>query len=141
MRILGLDYGAKTMGVAVSDPLLITAQGLEIIRRDAENKLRRTFARIEQLVAEYEVDTIVLGYPRHMNNDEGIRCEKTKEVAQALERRTGCRVILWDERRTSVEAHRAMAEGHISRERKKALVDRIAAELILQNYLDYLSNA
>ena len=129
------------MGVAISDPLLITAQGLEIIRRESENKMRRTYARVEQLVKEYEVDTIVLGYPKHMNNDEGIRCEKTKEVADALERRTGCKLILWDERRTSVEADRVMTEGKVDRSRKKELVDRIAAEFILQNYLDYLSNS
>ena len=140
MRILGLDYGSKTMGVAVSDPLLITAQGVEIIRREQENKLRKTLARIEQLVAEYEADTIVLGYPKHLNNTEGDRCEKSKDLVEALERRTGCNVILWDERRTSVEAHRVMSEANIKGKDRDKYVDMIAAEFILQNYLDFLSN-
>lgn len=139
MRILGLDYGSKTMGVAVSDPLLITAQGLEIIRRESENKLRRTFARVEQIVKEYEVDTIVLGYPKHLNNTEGERCEKTKDLSESLERRTGCKVILWDERLTSVEAHRVMTEAQIKGKDRDKYVDMKAAEIILQNYLDYIS--
>ena len=139
-RILGLDYGSKTMGVAVSDPLLITAQGVEIIRREQENKLRKTLARIEQLVNEYEVDTIVLGYPKHLNNSEGDRCEKSKELVESLERRTGCKVVLWDERRTSVEAHRVMSEANIRGKDRDKYVDMIAAEFILQNYLDFLSN-
>ena len=78
MRILGLDYGTKTVGVAVSDPLLLTAQGVEIIRRKSAGKLRQTLARIEELVEQYEVETIVLGYPKNMNNTEGDRCEQTK---------------------------------------------------------------
>lgn len=139
MRILGLDYGSKTMGVAVSDPLLITAQSVEIIRREQENKLRKTLARIEQLVEEYEVDTIVLGYPKHLNNTEGERCEKSRDLVEALQRRTGCKVILWDERRTSVEAHRVMTEASIKGKDRDKYVDMIAASFILQNYLDYLS--
>lgn len=135
-----MDYGSKTMGVAVSDPLLITAQGVEIIRREQENKLRKTLARIEQLVSEYEVDTIVLGYPKHLNNSEGERCEKSKDLVEALERRTGCKVVLWDERRTSVEAHRVMSEANIRGKDRDKYVDMIAAEFILQNYLDFLSN-
>ena len=79
MRILGLDFGSKTVGVAVSDELLLTAQGLEIIRRQSPNKLRQTLARIEAIIAEYQVECIVLGYPKNMNNTEGERCEKTKE--------------------------------------------------------------
>lgn len=98
MRILGLDFGSKTVGVAVSDELMLTAQGLEIVRRQSPNKLRQTLARIEQIVTEYQVERIVLGYPKNMNNTEGERCEKTKEFAQMLERRTGLSVVLWDER-------------------------------------------
>ena len=86
MRILGLDFGSKTVGVAVSDALLITAQGVEIIRRKAPTKLRQTLARIEQLVSEYEVEKIVLGYPKNMNSTEGERCEKTKEFKEMLEK-------------------------------------------------------
>lgn len=140
MRILGLDYGTKTVGVAVSDPLLLTAQGVEIIRRKSAGKLRRTLARIEELVEQYEVETIVLGYPKNMNNTEGDRCEQTKELKEMLERRTGLPVVLWDERLTTVAADQSMMEMGIRRENRKDYVDEIAAILILQGYLDYLSN-
>lgn len=140
MRILGLDYGTKTVGVAVSDELLITAQGLEIIRRKAPAKLRQTLARIEELVSRYGVEKIVLGYPKNMNNTEGERCEKTKEFKEMLERRTGLEVILWDERLTTVSADNAMMEMGIRRENRKEYVDEIAAIFILQGYLDYLAN-
>ena len=91
MRILGLDYGSKTVGVAVSDELLFTAQGLEIVRRQSPNKLRQSLARIEEIIKEYNVERIVLGYPKNMNNTEGERCEKTKEFKEMLERRTAVR--------------------------------------------------
>lgn len=119
MRILGLDFGSKTVGVAVSDALLITAQGVEIIRRKAPTKLRQTLARIEQLVSEYEVEKIVLGYPKNMNSTEGERCEKTKEFKEMLEKRCGLPVILWDERLTTVAADRSMMETGIRRENRK----------------------
>ena len=115
MRIMGLDFGSRTVGVAVSDPLFLTAQGVEIIRRKSPNKLRQTLARIEELITEYEVDRIVLGYPKNMNNTEGERCEKTQEFRQMLERRIGLPVILWDERLTTVLADQAMMEGGIRR--------------------------
>lgn len=140
MRILGLDYGTKTVGVAVSDPLLLTAQGVEIIRRKSARKLRQTLARIEELVEQYEVETIVLGYPKNMNNTEGDRCEQTKELKEMLERRTGLPVVLWDERLTTVAADQSMMEMGIRRENRKDYVDEIAAIFILQGYLDYLSN-
>lgn len=140
MRILGLDYGAKTVGVAMSDPLLLTAQGVEIIRREHENKLRKTYARIEELCRENEVDRIVLGYPKNMNNSEGERCIKTKEFKEALERRTSLPVILWDERLTTVAADAAMIESGIRRENRKEYVDEIAAIFILQGYLESLRN-
>lgn len=135
-RILGLDFGSKTVGVAVSDPLLITAQGVEIIRRKEENKLRQTLARIEALVAEYDAKLIVLGLPKNMNNTLGERVEKTVEFKGMLERRTGLEVVLWDERLTTVAADNAMMEAGIRRENRKEYVDMIAAELILQGYLD-----
>lgn len=141
MRILGLDFGSKTVGVAVSDELLITAQGIEIIRREKQTKLRQTLARIEELVAEYGVEKIVLGYPKNMNNTEGERCEKTKEFKEMLEKRIGLEVVLWDERLTTVAADRSMMETGIRREHRKKFVDEIAAVFILQGYLDYLSNA
>lgn len=138
MRILGLDYGAKTVGVAVSDELLITAQGVEIIRRKSSGKLRQTLARIEELAGAYGAERIVLGYPKHMNNTEGDRCERTKEFQEMLERRTGLPVILWDERLTTVAAQGSMIEMGIRRENRGEYVDEIAAMLILQGYLDSL---
>ena len=140
MRILGLDFGTKTVGVAVSDALLITAQGVEIIRRKAPTKLRQTLARIDELVGEYGVEKIVLGYPKNMNNTEGERCERTQEFKEMLEKRTGLEVVLWDERLTTVSADNAMMEMGIRRENRKEYVDEIAAIFILQGYLDYLAN-
>ncbi len=137
MRIMGLDFGSKTVGVAVSDPLLITAQGIEIIRRKEENKLRRTLARIEELIVEYEVSEIVLGLPKNMNDTIGPRAQITLDFQEKLQRRTGLPVRLWDERLTTVAAEQAMMEAGIRREHRKEHVDKIAAVLILQGYLDY----
>lgn len=140
MRIMGLDFGSKTVGVAVSDPLLLTAQGVEIIRRKEENKLRQTLARIEELIVEYEVEKIVLGLPKNMNASEGVRVELTEEFKEKLERRTGLPVVFWDERLTTVAADKAMMEAGIRRENRKDYVDMIAASLILQGYLDRCRN-
>ena len=140
MRIMGLDFGSKTVGVAVSDPLLITAQGIEIIRRKDENKLRQTLARIEELILEYEVDRIVLGLPKNMNDTLGERAKLSLEFKDKLERRTGLPVVMWDERLTTVAADRAMMEAGIRREHRKEHVDKIAAIFILQGYLDYLTS-
>lgn len=139
MRIMGLDYGAATVGVAISDPLLITAQGIEVIRRKQENKLRQTYARIEALIEEYGVDRIVVGFPKHLNNTIGVRAELAQEFAAALERRTGLEVVLWDERLTTVAAHRVLDEAELHYKKKAEVVDKLAAVLILQGYLDYLS--
>ena len=138
MRVMGLDFGSKTVGVAVSDPLLVTAQGVESVFRKSPDKLRQTLARIQELAAEYEVDRIVLGYPKHMNNTEGERCEKTKEFARMLEQRTGLAVDLWDERLTTAAAGQVMMQSGVRRQERKAYVDKIAACLILQGYLDML---
>ena len=135
MRIMGLDFGSKTVGVAVSDPLGITAQGVEIVRRKSPNKLRQTLARIEELVREYDVEELVLGFPKNMNGTEGERCEKTKEFKELLEKRTGLPVVLWDERLTTVAADRAMMEAGLGRLERKEHVDEIAAVLILQGYM------
>lgn len=137
MRIMGLDFGSKTVGVAISDPLLITAQGIEIIRRKDENKLRQTLARIEELIQEYEVKEIVLGLPKNMNDTEGPRVMMTMEFKEKLERRTGLPVHTWDERLTTVAADKTMMEAGVRRENRKEYVDKIAAVLILQGYLDY----
>ena len=139
MRILGLDYGSKTVGVAVSDPLGLTAQKVETIWRKQENKLRRTLARIEELIAEYEVEKIVLGFPKNMNNTVGERAEKALEFGEMLKKRTGLEVIMWDERLTTVEADRTLIEAGVRRENRKQYLDGIAAVFILQGYLDYRS--
>ena len=140
MRILGLDYGSKTVGVAVSDPLGFTAQGVEIIRRKSDNKMRQTLARIEELIAQYQVEEIVLGLPKNMNNTLGDRAEKSLELKETLERRTGLPVVMWDERLTTVSANRVLMETGVRRENRKEHVDEIAAVFILQGYLDYLAN-
>ncbi len=137
MRIMGLDFGSKTVGVAVSDPTGLIATGLEIVRREREDKLRQTLARIEALIVEYEVEKIVLGYPKNMNDTLGERVEKTLAFKEMLERRTGLEVELWDERLTTVEADAVMMEAGIRREDRKKYVDKIAAAFILQGYLDY----
>ena len=139
MRIMGLDFGSRTVGVAISDSLLLTAQGVEIIRRKEENKLRQTLARIEELIVENEVEEIVLGLPKNMNDTEGVRVELTKEFKDKLERRTGLPVYFW-ERLTTVAADKAMMEAGIRRENRKDYVDMIAATLILQGYLDRRNN-
>ena len=140
MRIMGLDFGSKTVGVAVSDPLLLTAQSLEIIRRKSENKLRQTYARIEELAQLYEVEKFVIGLPKNMNATEGERAEKSREFAEGLFRRTGIEVVMWDERLTTVAADMTMMEAGIRRENRKDYVDAIAASFILQGYLDFLHN-
>lgn len=136
MRIMGLDYGSVTVGVAISDELHMTAQGIEVIRRKQENKLRQTLARIEELIEEYDVELIVLGYPKNMNNTIGERAVKSEELAVMLKRRTGLLVEFWDERLTTVAAHHALIEGNVRREDREKLVDKVAAVFILQGYLD-----
>ena len=136
MRVMGLDFGSKTVGVSVSDPLGVTAQGVEIIRRTSENKLRQTLARIEELAKEYGVETFVLGFPKNMNNTIGDREEKSLAFKETLERRTGIPVVMWDERLTTVEANRTLMESGVRRENRKEYVDKLAAVYILQGYLD-----
>ena len=138
-RILGLDYGAKTVGVAVSDPMGITAQAVETIFRERETKLRRTCARIEALAAQYDAEKIVLGLPINMDGTYGERCEKTWEFRDLLARRTGLEIILEDERLTSVSAERTLIESGIRREHRKEKIDTIAAVFILQTYLDRMN--
>ncbi|WP_026669584.1 Holliday junction resolvase RuvX [Butyrivibrio sp. AE3006] len=136
MRIMGLDYGSKTVGVAISDELLLTAQAKEIIRRKEENKLRKTLARIEELIQEYDVETIVLGLPLNMDQSESVRSGLSEEFREKLERRTSLPVIMWDERLTTVEADAIMDEVGIKKADRKEYVDMIAAQIILQDYLD-----
>ena len=140
MRIMGLDFGSRTVGVAISDPLGITAQGIEIIRRERESMLRHTLSRLEELIVEYQVEEIVLGFPKNMNDTVGERAQKSLEFKDKLERRTGLPVTMWDERLTTVSADRAMIEAGIRRENRKAYVDKLAAVFILQGYLDSLQH-
>ncbi len=136
MRIMGLDYGAITVGVAISDELLLTAQAIEVIRRKQENKLRQTYARIEALAQQYDVEEIVVGYPKNMDNSIGERAIKSEEFAENIKRRTGLTVTLWDERLTTVAAHQVLKESGIGRKQTAAVVDKLAAVFILQGYLD-----
>ncbi|MBE5844674.1 MAG: Holliday junction resolvase RuvX [Butyrivibrio sp.] len=136
MRIMGLDYGSKTVGVAISDELLLTAQAKEIIRRKEENKLRKTLSRIEELIQEYGVEMIVLGLPLNMDQSESVRSALSEEFRDKLERRTSLPVIMWDERLTTVEADAIMDEVGIKKADRKEYVDMIAAQVILQDYLD-----
>ena len=128
MRIMGLDYGAKTVGVAISDEMLLTAQPIETIRRERPAKLRQTLARIESLMKDYDIDKVVIGLPKKLNNEFG----------EMVERRSGLEVIYQDERLTTVQADNVLAEGGVRKENRKQYIDKMAASLILQSYLDGL---
>ena len=141
MRILGLDFGDKTIGVAISDPMGWTAQGVEIIRRDNPQEYKKSMRRLAQLVEEYQVDTIVLGYPKNLDNSEGERCEKTKTFAARLEARfPKIPVALWDERFSTIAAERALRMADLSHDKRKSVIDKMAAVHILQGYLDSKQN-
>ena len=136
MRILGLDYGTKTTGVAVSDPMGWTAQGLEIIRRQEDEQIKATVNRIAQLCEAYKVEKIVLGLPKNMNNTLGERGEKTLLFKEKLEARLKLPVETWDERLSTVAAESVLLEADMSRKKRKNVIDKLAATIILQNYLD-----
>ena len=138
MRYMGLDYGTKTVGVALSDERFILAQPYVTIEREKADKLRRTLAALEEIVKEQNVGRIILGYPKYLNNTEGDRCEATVLFKEKLEKRLGLPVVLWDERLTTVEADRVLDDMGVAGKGHKAYVDKIAASLILQNYLDSL---
>ncbi len=133
---MGLDFGSKTVGVAVSDPLFLAAEPVEIIRREHPNKLRKTYARIEELIVELNVGTIIVGNPLMPSGDEGERSALTAEFAENVRRRTGLPVIMEDERLTTVEADEIMDEAGVPRNEHKKYVDMIAAQLILQSYMN-----
>ena len=134
MRVIGLDYGSKTVGVALSDELMLTAQPLTTIHRDRPTKLRQTLAQIEQIIEQY------VGWPKKLDNEEGERCEKTKEFGDMLENRTGLEIIYQDERLTTAQADGVLEQGGIRKDKRKQYIDKMAASLILQNYLDTLSH-
>ncbi len=136
MRVMGLDFGSKTIGVALSDPFGWTAQGLEIIRREQEEALKPSMKRLEEIIKQYSVEKIILGYPKNMNNTEGPRCEKTLQFKEKLEKRFGLEVILCDERMSTMAAERTLLEADISRNKRKNVIDKMAAVYILQGYLD-----
>lgn len=140
MRVIGLDYGSKTVGVALSDELMLTAQPLTTIHRDRPTKLRQTLAQIEQIIEQYDVDRIVVGWPKKLDNEEGERCGKTKEFGDMLENRTGLEIIYQDERLTTAQADGVLEQGGIRKDKRKQYIDKMAASLILQNYLDTLSH-
>ena len=135
-RVLGLDYGTKTVGVAISDPLLLTAQELETITRERASALRHTLVRIKEICEEYQVEKIILGYPRNMDDSEGFRCEETKEFRKLLEKRVDIPIEYVDERLTTVYADEILEESGVAKRDRKKFIDQIAAAIILQDYLD-----
>ena len=137
LRVLGLDYGDKTVGVAISDPFGWTAQGLEIIKRNNPNEHKQSLGRLAEIIEEYNVETIILGFPKNMDNSEGPRCEKTKQYKEKLERRfPKIPVILWDERMSTMAAERSLLEADFDRKKIKTVIDKMAAVHILQGYLN-----
>ncbi|HHX61160.1 MAG TPA: Holliday junction resolvase RuvX [Epulopiscium sp.] len=136
MRILGLDFGSKTVGVSLSDPFGWTAQGVETIFRKQEENIKPTIARIKELCSENQVKTIVLGFPKNMNNTVGERCEKTLKFQKKLEAATQLKVELWDERLSTLAAENILLEADVSRQKRKTVIDKMAAVYILQGYLD-----
>lgn len=137
MRILGLDVGQKTIGVAISDPLGFTAQGITTIRREKKVK---DVEEVKKICKEYNVETIVIGLPKNMDNSIGFAGEKIMEFSELIKEEINIPIEFWDERLTTVAAHRAMLEADLSRGKRKKIVDKIAATYILQGYLDRLSN-
>lgn len=135
-RLMGLDFGSKTVGVALSDPLFLAAEPLEIIRREHPSKLRRTYARIEEIIVENNVGKIILGNPLMPSGDMGERARLTAEFADSLRRRTGLEVIMEEEALTTVDADEIMDERGIPKAEHKKYVDMIAAQLILDSYMN-----
>jgi len=133
MRALGLDLGTKTVGIAVTDELALTAQGITTLER---TNLKATVSAIKALAVEYAVDRFVLGLPLNMDGSEGPRAEATRKFGAALEAATALPVIYWDERLTTVAANRVLLEADLSRKKRREVVDQVAASLILQGWLD-----
>ncbi|MBQ6820346.1 MAG: Holliday junction resolvase RuvX [Clostridium sp.] len=136
MRTLGLDIGSKTIGVAVSDPLGWTAQGVTTIRR---TKKEQDIEEIKKICKDYSVETIVIGLPKNMNGTIGESGERVIEFSEKIKESLGLKIEMWDERLTTVAAHKAMLEADLSRNKRKKIVDKIAAIYILQGYLDRIS--
>jgi putative holliday junction resolvase len=135
MRVLGLDLGTKTLGVAVSDELGWTAQGVETIKIDEEQE-KFGLERLREIIQEYDVETIVLGFPKNMNGTIGPRGEASKRFAELLKQQFSLPVILWDERLSTMAAERMLIAADVSRKKRKQVIDKMAAVMILQSYLD-----
>lgn len=136
MRILGLDVGDRTVGVALSDPLGFIAQGITTIRR---KNIEYDLSELKKILDDNNVDTIVVGLPKNMNGTLGPQGEKVMEFCESIRTITGIPIKMWDERLTTVAAHRAMLEADMSREKRKKIVDKVAATYILQGYLDSIT--
>lgn len=140
MRYIGLDFGDKTIGVAVSDALFLTAQGLEGIQRENPNAFKSCMKRLAEIVLEYEVSKIILGYPKNLDNTLGDRCVKTDDFAERLRKRfPKIEIILWDERFSTIGANRSLMEANINAQKRKSVIDKMASVYILQGYLDFES--
>lgn len=139
MRTMGLDVGTKTVGIAISDSLGWTAQGIETIKID-EAVGSFGMKRVKQLTEEYEVTEFVVGYPKNMNNTIGPRGEASEQYAEKLRGKFGLPVVLWDERLTTMAAERVLIEADVSRKKRKSVIDKMAAVMILQGYLDSQKN-
>lgn len=138
MRIMGLDVGDKTIGVALSDPLGWTAQGLEVIRRG--NHIKQDFARLQEIVKEYEVESILVGFPKNMNGTVGPQGEKVLNFVEQLKENINLPVKTWDERLSTVAAEKLLLQADVSRSKRKKVIDKMAAAVILQGYLDAWAN-
>ncbi len=136
MRILGLDFGEKTIGVSISDPFGWTAQGLEVIKRNQETDIKKSLERLKNIITTYNVEKIVLGYPKNMNNTIGERAQKTIAFKKKLESSFNIPVILWDERLSTLGASRSLLEASISRKKRENVIDKMAAVFILQGFLN-----
>ena len=135
MRIMALDVGSRTLGIACSDALLMTAQGIETIRRTS---LENDFNRLRELISEYEVHELVVGMPKNMNGTKGERAEKTEEFVEKMKAVIDLPVTFWDERLSTVMAERQLIAADVSRKKRKGVIDKMAAVVILQGYLDRL---
>lgn len=135
MRIMALDVGSRTIGIACSDALLMTAQGIETIRRTS---LENDFSRLRELISEYEVHELVVGMPKNMNGTKGDRAEKTEEFVEKMKAVIDLPVTFWDERLSTVMAERQLIAADVSRKKRKGIIDKMAAIVILQGYLDRL---
>lgn len=139
-RLLALDFGSKTVGVAITDELHVTISLFPVIRREKPTKFRKTFAEIEKILSTYEIEKIVLGFPYNINGSKGKRCKETEIFKESLSKRIDIPIILYDERLTTVEAYDIMKEYKIDKSKQMEIVDSVAAAVILRSYLNQNEN-